>query len=280
MYASIADSVHQRQSGSAAESGFWQTGSYQELQSARDGAKWDGRVSGVVVGADRVRGWGKLVGVGLSRQQADIELGDGESGGGGEVDLVSVSPYMAWRRNQLNYRSSVSIGSGSHQTSDQAERKLTTLGLGFGASGGLWRPSWGEVDLDTEVLYSTSAVQQNSGDTQRLATGQGRFGLRTRRENALDTGKPMTTSSGLRLRGDFGDGSTGIGLEAEVGMNYRNGLLELDAELYGLAMHSDHADEWGARFQMRVNPGLARRELSLRFSGAKTQILLEGSLSF
>ena len=225
---------------------------------------YDGDVSGFHAGADMT--FGRFL-VGISASQFDGDLDYDYSGSSGQVNLTApikglyqidartLSPYVNWSWNaNSGIWTMASFGAGDVELSDPdmaSERSETSLqafaagvdlrlitaqsGFSLTVKGAAWT---GQMDLD-ENTSRISGLAVNVRRIQMSFEGAYRIGL-------ASTGmfQPFIEAG---MRGDGGDGQTGLGLE--LGGGARLALPSVGLRFTGqgraLVAHKGNIDEWG-----------------------------------
>ena len=225
---------------------------------------YDGNVSGFHAGADMT--FGQFL-VGISASQFDGDLDYEYNGSTGRVNLTApikglyqigartLSPYVNWSWN-ANSRiwTMASFGAGDVELSDPdmapersetslyafaagADLRLITAQSGFSLTvkGAAWT---GQMDLD-ENTSRISGLAVNVRRIQMSLEGAYRIGLAS---NGML--QPFIEAG---LRGDGGDGQTGLGLELGGGARLAlpSAGLRFTGQGRALVAHGGNIDEWG-----------------------------------
>ncbi len=225
---------------------------------------YDGDVSGFHAGADMT--FGRFL-VGISASQFDGDLDYEYSGNTGQVNLSApvkglyqidartLSPYVNWSWNaNSGIWTMASFGAGDVELSDPgmaSERSQTSLqafaagvdlrlitaqsGFSLTAKGAAWT---GQMDLD-ENTSRISGLAVNVRRVQMSFEGAYRIGLASK-----GMFQPFIEAG---MRGDGGDGQTGLGLELGGGARLAlpSAGLRFTGQGRALVAHKGNIDEWG-----------------------------------
>lgn len=225
---------------------------------------YDGDVSGFHAGADMT--FGRFL-VGISASQFDGDLDYEYSGNTGQVNLRAplnglyqidartLSPYVHWSWNtNSGIWTMASFGAGNVELSDPdmaSERSETSLqafaagidwrlitaqsGFSLTVKGAAWT---GQMDLD-ENTSRISGLAVNVRRIQMSFEGAYRIGLTSK-----GVFQPFIEAG---MRGDGGDGQTGLGLELGGGARLAlpSAGLRFTGQGRALVAHKGNIDEWG-----------------------------------
>ena len=251
-------SLQSGQSGSTGPSwSVWGRHDQQRFDSASGGSSHDGALSTVHLGADVQLGdW--LAGVSLARNRAEADYrfarsvaacgGTGFGEGMVDAELTSVHPYVGRRVGNGWVWATIGGGDGDvwAERCEIGLRQETDLSMRMAAVGGRHPFARGEriaLSIVEEVgmlALTTGDVPGPLGD-RSVTVGQARLGLEA--AGIVQPGCECSLSSFVRVfaRGDWGDGTSGAGLELAAGVRYRNVPLRLgiDAGVRALAIHAE-----------------------------------------
>ena len=252
---------------------FWGRGDMRRFQGGDDGAV-RGSLSAAQVGLDgRFGDWLAGFSVAHSRGSADYRFtrtveacgraGEGEGEGELETEIDSVSPYAGAILERGWVWATVGFGRGKAtlERCDSSRREVADLDLRLFALGG-------RHELGSTVPWSVSLLEEVS--VAKLATDEGITAISGKSASAgrarlgieighLRTGGAASVTTYVRtnVRGDWGDGGSGAGLELEAGVRYRCDYTRLGytVAVRSLATHSASGySEYGADASLSLLP--------------------------
>lgn len=258
--------------GGARRLAAWGCGEYRSLagDGGGDTGAWEGEAFSMQVGADMVVGRDLFAGVSLSRSRGSLDFGGasttGQSGGGYELRLTGVHPYLGWWVSPgIELWGTVGLASGDLRIADDAAGSWRTSGARLasgtvGIEGGLYKRGgtavrlkgeWALAQLDIEG--GSAGLRDASVELQRL-----RLAAEVEHEGIVPHVGVLAPWGELGLRHDGGDGGGGAGLEVGGGLHYGSIERGWTAEFSGrwLAVHGAAVpDEWGLGLRLHYDPG-------------------------
>ena len=248
---------------------LWGSSNFINLGSDNDGLDWDGQVTSINVGVDRLVGEDMLAGFALSSNQSSFEY-DTE----GEYNYSStlIHPYIGWfPEEDLKLWASVGFGSGEIEIDDDGKHStgITQLSLSGGFSRWLLNStellSGGATTLNLkgDVSMTSVDVEANTGfAAQKVSSTRLRVLVSGEQQRELASGGGLAPLLEAGLRYDGGDGVTGVGVELGGGLRYANsgGNVTVAGNVRTLLAHD--YDESGVDFLLQRLPS-AGRGLSL-----------------
>ncbi len=241
---------------------FWGQGGARRFEGNAGGVQHEGSLSGVHLGADmRVGDW--LAGVSVSRSAAEADYRfarsvnacgtDGTGEGLLDVDLTSVHPYVGrWLGGGWVW---AVVGAGWGETAMErcgsGRSSVADLSMRLAVLGG-HHPLVYNEGVEWSLVEDVGVLRLGTGEgmgpigDRSVSVGRARFGLEASGVAPLDCPVSVTTFVRALVRGDYGDGDTGAGLEAVAGARYldRTRRLGVDAAVRTLVVHSSagHAE--------------------------------------
>ena len=255
----------------------WAHADYRALSSNGNDSplRYDGNITGLHGGVDL--SFGRLL-VGLSASQFDGDLDYEHSGGTTnrpalmapikglyQINARMLTPYINWSWNvRSGVWAMVSFSSGEVEISDSdliPERANTSLGaLAAGVDLGLiTTPNGFSLAIKGAAWGGQMNLDQNASRISGLDISVYRFQMSLEgayRIRLADQGllQPFAEAG---LRGDGGDGQTGIGLEMGGGarLSLPSAGLQITGRGQALVLHRGDIDEWVFSGTLRYAPG-------------------------
>ena len=238
------------------------------------GVELSGEVITGLLGAD-VADEQAMAGVAVAMSRGDGTFGDGA--GRMESGLTSVYPYASLGIGAVDIWAVLGAGTGDLALTAGGEDTETDLSLLLGAlglRGEVVRPHPGGFGLAVKsdalwVRTGSGEARTSAGGTIEAAEADAarvRVALEVSRAFAMGLGATLTPTLELGLRHDLLDAETGTGVEAGIGVEYRNPArgLALEGLAHGLLTHLDgDYREWSASGAIRLDPGESGRGVSL-----------------
>ncbi len=245
-----------------------------------DGARQDGDVTSVYLGADGNFGESWLAGVAISRSSsnADYEFTGTNASGRGDLDteMVAVLPYVRWSLDDKSeFWAIVGAGWGDmdHERSGTDQRGEAELSMWMLSTGGRtvlnaaadWNLALtgdaGILEMDTDAGLGIISDMNVSVSRVKLA-------LEGERMIVVDGSEMFSVFGQIGGRHDSGDGDTGSGVELMGGLRYDGaGRISIEAKARLLGLHSaDDYEETGLSLSASVRPRLDGSGLSLSIS--------------
>lgn len=256
----------------------WGQGDEQGFQAgspagAPSGPTYDGNLRAAYVGVDVRLNERWLTGLALSRSVGSGEWDADVSQGALTTAMTAVHPYVQWSRDGTTVWALGGIGQGkAENVRAAANGGRETSGLGLG----LWL-----IEARREVAVIGGGVRLGlRGDLSwaRLTTESGgetlgdlsagvcraRVGFEASRAWSAVSGMRVEPFGRLSVRRDGGAGSTGVGLEMELGARVSAHRVRVEAQGRMLALHSAaHYEERGGGVTVSVGEGPQRPGLTV-----------------
>ena len=264
---------------------LWGSSDFINLGSDNDGVDWDGQVTSINVGVDKLVGKEMLAGFALSSNQSSFDYDDAVNKAKGEYNYSNtiLHPYIGWFPGEdLKLWASVGFGSGEIEIND--DRKHSTGTTQQSLSGGFnrWLLNSTEllsggattVNLKGDVSMTSVDVEAKEGsfDAQKVSNTRLRVLVSGEQQRGLANGGGLTPLLEAGVRYDGGDGVTGTGVELGGGLRYANpgGNVTVAGNVRALLAHG--YDESGMDFLLQLSPSAGRGlSLSLHPVWGKTQ---------
>ncbi len=250
---------------------LWGAGDYRNLKGA-DGVRWDGDLLNLQLGLDAHLSERTILGVSVSRSQAELDYTDPSMATSGDYDLdmTSVYPYLGWTTGGLDLWATLGYGQGELEISEDGAQAdipssdLSMLTLGLGANGVLIETGATTLLFKTEILSTELEVDASEGITALTQKAHRmRMTLEAIRGFSLSSGARLETSLEAGLRYDGGDGTTGTGAEIGGGLRYAGGeRLMMEGKARALVGGKGDAEEWGLSGLIKFSPAANGRGLS------------------
>ena len=243
---------------------------------------FDGRADGVPLSGEVTSGF---LGADVSSEDWLLGLAVGVSEGEGTYDdggtvtstLTSLFPYLRLGVGEgMEAWGIVGFGNGDLTLANAGEVTRTGLSMRMGALGvrgelvgseakgnGLAIESdafWVQSESDAASTSAGGNLEAASADVSRV-----RLALEGSRTYATVSGGTLTPSAVLGVRHDGGDAENGAGLEAGLGLVYKDPALGLTVTggVRGLLAHADEGyREWGASGSLGFQPHASGRGVS------------------
>ena len=273
---------------------IWGEGDYRTFSGNDDIVGWDGKLTGMHLGADASVGGGALVGVAYSRASGAVDYtysGPNSVRGGSlegtyDAAMQSIVPYASWTwAAGSSIWASAGFGSGEVEVADaeisNAETADSRQGtLAIGANVRLLRFSSSSamktLDLKSEAWQSKMEVDANGSlvDDATVNVNRVRVLLEGAYGKHLAGGGSLTPFVELGLRSDGGDGRTGLGVELGGGLRFAQPSAGLRIEGRGrtLLAHGGDVDEWGVGGSIGFTPGEGGRGMSFELGSSSGSI--------
>ena len=248
----------------------------QAFQGGRSPAsRYDGALRTAYVGVDARLGERWLVGVAVTRSNADGDWSFGSSTGRLTTQLTSLQPYLRWSDGGTSIWATAGGGRGS------AENERTRYGLQEESGLGL---RMGLVEVRRRLATVGPGVELAlRGDVSwaRLATAEGgelidaleadvhqlRVGIDVSRLLRTAGGTSVEPFGEVHARHDGGSGQTGAGLEVAGGLRVARGVFRVEGMGRLLGLHAAESyREHGAAVTLSVGEGARRPGLTLSLS--------------
>ena len=271
---------------------LWGSSNFINLGSDNDELDWDGRVTSINVGVDRLVGEDMLAGFALSSNQSGFEYVDADANSDdayrkGEYNYSNTifHPYIGWFSGEdLKLWASVGFGSGEIEI-DTKEKVSSTDTTQQSLSGGFSRQllnSTKQTSGNTTTLNLKGDISMTSVDVeenleagfaaQKVSSTRLRVLISRAQQRELASGGGLTPSQEMGVRYDGGDGVTGTGVELGGGLRYANpgGNVTVAGNVRTLLAH-DYTES-GADLLLQRLPSAGRGlSLSLHPVWGKTQ---------
>ena len=252
--------------------GVWLSGEYKSLSGESDDFAWDGNLTGFHIGSDYRLANDSFIGLAFSRQQGTFDLSNSKRNY--EVNINTISPYIAWQVGQVDFIGSLGFGSGEGElldetTNSRASHDIFTRSASLAAHGSILSGANADFRFKGDLLYSQTDIEQKGKPTQDLSVGRVRSGVvASYHGHQLSGGGILRPSIESMLRANFGDGVTGGGVELGGGLHYQSasGKVIVEGKARGVFGHSDEYEEWGVQGSVRVQPGADGQGLQLSLS--------------
>ena len=250
----------------------WGRGGAHRYESGNMVSSHDGSLGTVYVGTD-VRAGDWLAGVSLARAVAAADYrfdrsvdvcGGGTGEGMVEAEVTSVFPYAGRRVGQGWVWGALGAGTGdgSVERCETGQRNDAGLTMRLAALGGRHPFSGGErfavsVVEEIGVLRLTTGGAVGPFGDRSVSVGQGRLGLEVAGTTPPGCMHSVATFVRAFARGDWGDGTTGAGLELVAGVRYRSlsWRLGIDAKVRALAAHAEeNVEDRSADLSLSILP--------------------------
>jgi len=259
--------------------GFWGGAEYRDFGGKDGDDEWDGSAFGLHFGADGQVLDNLRAGLMLSYSDSETEytrsVDGAEVKGDYDLEVTSVSPYLAWRLGDGSAWASVTYGSGEVEDKpDDGEagvNDVTVSGVAAGGSRKLLSQGGRELSVRGDVFTAESEVD-GDGDGDRAGLDEDLEVDTERVRVALAWSYPGRFAAGrlapafdLGLRHDGGDGSSGGGLELGGELKFRDQArgLTLIGNARALLGHSGDQRGWGLGGLVRVQNGVDGQGLAL-----------------
>ena len=270
---------------------LWGSSDFINLDSDNDGLDWDGQVTSINVGVDKLLGEKMLAGFALSSNQssfdyvdADADSDDPYKQGEYHYSNTILHPYIGWFPGEdLKLWASLGFGSGEIEIDTEGNASSTDT-TQQSLSGGFSRRllhSTKQTSGNTTTLNLKGDVSMTSVDVEEnmqagfAAQDVGSTRLRVlvsgQQQRQLANGGGLSPSVEAGIRYDGGDGATGGGIEIGGGLRYANpgGNLSIAGNVRTL-LAGDY-DESGMGFLLQLSPPAGRGlSFSLRPVWGKT----------
>ena len=264
---------------------LWGSSNFINLGSNNDGVDWDGQVTSINIGVDKLVGEDMLAGFALSSNQSSFDYDYAVNDAKGKYDYSNtlLHPYIGWfPEEDLKLWASVGFGSGEIEF-DTEVSKYSTDTSQQSLSGGFnrWLLNSTELlpggattlNLKGDVSMTSVDVEANTGfAAQKVSSTRLRVLVSGEQQRGLASGGGLTPLLEAGMRYDGGDGVTGIGVELGGGLRYANsgGNVTVAGNVRTLLV--GEYDELGVDFLLQLSPLSGRGLLlSLHPVWGKTQ---------
>ena len=277
---------------------LWGSSNFINLDSDNDGVDWDGQVTSINIGVDKLIGKEMLAGFALSSNQSSFDYVDAKAASDdayrqGEYNYSNtiLHPYIGWfPGEELKLWASVGFGSGEIEINidtkdDVSSTDTTQQSLSGGFSRRLLN-STKQTSGNTTTLNLKGDVSMTSVDVeenleagfaaQEVSSSRLRVLVSGAQRRGLASGGGLTPSLEMGVRNDGGDGVTGTGVELGGGLRYANsgGNVAVAVNVRTLLAH-DYTES-GADLLLQRLPSAGRGlSLSLHPVWGKTQSVAE-----
>ena len=221
--------------------GMWLKGEYKSLSGEVDDLDWDGDLSGFHVGLDYQVSADTLFGIALSRQQGDFDVSS-TTESEYEVELTTVSPYIAWQVDGLDFVGSVGYSSGEGELvgksgGNKATHDLTTLSGSLAVDGQIKSVTNFDLRGRGELLYSSTEIEEKGKSDERISASRLRVGVEANYPtHQFASGGSLSSTLESAVRVNFGDGQSGSGMEVGGGLRYQSAdaRVSVDGKVRGV----------------------------------------------
>ena len=265
----------------------WITGDVRSIAGSAPSVGLDGGVRSVHIGFESIAGgagdpftpasgyWATGLGLAFASGEVDYDGGsDADHGGTLTARSWLAYPYIGYRDDGRSAYALIGAGAGTTDVVDtlfqpdggsQDHRQLIA---GFGGSASLFGdPRTLEAVLRSSVSLTHTALED--GDVLpgfSVGAHRVRLGLDAAHVRPFASGL-LSPTLGVGLRYDAGDGPTGAGLEAELGVAYTGERFAVDGHVGRLVRNGGDRDgQWWAGASARVDPAPGGRGLSFSFA--------------
>ena len=238
--------------------GVWGAGDYRSLSGGGSSVDWDGGLFAGHLGADYRFGSGLIAGVAASLSRGSFDYtGEGRQArvdGEYESRMNSFHPYVGLSLSRrLDAWASAGWGFGEISIDDGkiSGRQRADARLASGAAGARFRlltRGASALSLRVEAWLARLQVKDNGDAIEGLTvnTRRLRAALEGSRTFAFDSGGSLVPSVEFGIRGDGGDGETGLGAELGGGITYESASgLAVEARGRTLLFHQGDTEQWG-----------------------------------
>ena len=259
---------------------LWGSSNFINLDSDNDGVDWDGQVTSINIGVDRLVGEDMLAGFALSSNQSGFDYVDANANsddayrqGKYNYSNTILHPYIGWfPEEDLKLWASVGFGSGEIEI-DTEVSKYSTNTSQQSLSGGFSRWLLNSTELlpgNTTTLNLKGDVSMTSVDVeaktgfaaQKVSSSRLRVLVSGEQQRELASGGGLTPLLEAGMRYDGGDGVTGVGVELGGGLRYANSGGNVTVAGNVRTLLAGGYDELGVDFLLQLSP-LSGRGLSL-----------------
>ena len=255
--------------------GLWGRGYFRDLSVDSEGMRFDGDITGVMLGGD-TRVSNLLLGMGFNHTIAEMDWQLDTFKGSHETTLNSFHPYIGWQNSHgVVVWGSLGFGMGEAEITDSERadfrytRDLAVRTATFGAHGPVWTRgslSLGimgdasETRLEESGFGSDDEVVQTSVSSRWLRAGL------TLDYDLAQGGAGLALDAELALRRDLNDAKSGRGLELGGGLDYSTpGGLRLNLDARYLVTHDADVDEFGVSGSLAYSRNTGGQGLTLSF---------------
>ena len=249
--------------GNAGKTAVWGSSDFRNLADDEDDIEWDGQTRSAHLGMDRRLSERTLAGLALSWNDAGFDFRDTANGanrkGEYQYSIVNIHPYFGWFNGGFKLWGTAGFGQGEIEiTFDQKGNELSTDTTQRSLAGGFNHRLLGSpgrsLNIKGDVARTRVAVDEDDVGNfaeQDIESSRTRLLLSGERRRELASGGALTPSLEIGMRQDGGDGVTGAGTEAGVGLRYANagGTVTVAANYRTLVGHE--YEESGADFVLQ-----------------------------
>ena len=268
---------------------LWGSSNFINLGSDKDELDWDGQVTSINVGVDKLVGKEMLAGFALSSNQSSFDYDDAVNDAEGEYNYSNtiLHPYIGWFPGEgLKLWASVGFGSGEIEINDDGKHTTDTSQQSLSGGFSRWLLNSTELlsggattlNLKGDVSMTSVDVEAKEGSfaEQKVSSTRLRVLVSGEQQRGLASGGRLMPSLEAGVRYDGGDGVTGVGVELGGGLRYANpdGNLTVAGNVRTLLV--GEYDELGVDFTVQLAPGSGRGlSFSLRPVWGRTQSAAE-----